>query len=386
MKNKYNKIVFKKHWMTIFGIGILGIILTIATCNYLYANSKTNKIYNQTKDLIEKGDSVIINQLLMENTKTLRVAKIAKDSLHKDSSELFQQTYNDDITLSTQKLVNLYQYIFKEHLTEMESLRKKIFDSNTVTFLVSFVLVFLGGILFNIETRSNTQLRKTKIHLDKAVARLREIDKTTEKANEQLTNSKNRLDDADEQLSKMNETFKQTEEQLNNSKDLFNKAGERLCRIDETFIKTEKQFKETKDQLAQTEVQLNNSKDLLEKYEQAFNGLLPQIQIIRVLSILIQNTLIAKEYCIDESISSLIYNTYNSTMDILNDIQADHYKSITRANQRFFDDILEKIIYAFEIERIDDNPRNTNKTKQIKQLIEKLTELQTKIRGIEIIT
>ena len=73
--------------------------------------------------------------------------EIAHQSLSKiDSTCMTLYSANED----NHKEIK-YVNDIKNSLMELESLKKGIFDSNTITFLASFVLVFLGGILFDIE-------------------------------------------------------------------------------------------------------------------------------------------------------------------------------------------------------------------------------------------
>ncbi len=65
----------------------------------------------------------------------------------------------------------------KNSLMELESLKKGIFDSNTITFLASFVLVFLGGILFDIEKRAKDKYIKSKEITKKIETQSQEIER-----------------------------------------------------------------------------------------------------------------------------------------------------------------------------------------------------------------
>ncbi len=84
--------------------------------------------------------------------------EIANQSLSKiDSICMTLYSADEDNHKEINKCVNG----IKDSLMELESLKKGIFDSNTITFLVSFVLVFLGGILFDIEKRAKDKYVKS---------------------------------------------------------------------------------------------------------------------------------------------------------------------------------------------------------------------------------
>lgn len=395
MKTKLYKIL-EKHWMTIIGVGFLSIILIIASCNFYMINCKTAKVYDESKKIFHIGDSIIINELFMDN-KDVKKYMIEWDSLHKDSVVISQLTY-DDIAFYTQRFIDLHHHKLKENLMEMESLRKGLFDSSTITFLVSFVLVFLGGILFNIEIRSKEQLRKITLKSERADNRLKQIEKQEKEATillntvgEQSIGTKDSLDKANKLSSETKDRLDKSEKQQNEAIELLTEANERLTKVDNQLSNTNKLLngaKETNEALNQklNEVkdQLEKYEQLIQKYEQTFNDLPLQIQAIRILCIMIQNIIVSKKYRIDESISSLIYHAYNLTEDILKDIQEDIYKSITKDKRRYLDSILEKVIYAFDMDRIIDEPTNKDKTIPILWLIDKLKELQIKIQEIKI--
>jgi len=46
-----------------------------------------------------------------------------------------------------------------KYLTKLEGLKKDVFNNNTITFMVSLVIVFLGSILFDIEARAKKYMR-----------------------------------------------------------------------------------------------------------------------------------------------------------------------------------------------------------------------------------
>jgi hypothetical protein len=381
MKTKFYN-VLKKHWITIIGVGFLGIILAIASFNFYMINRKTARIYDESKKIFYIGDSIIINELFVDN-KDVKKYAIEWDSLHQDSV-IVSQLIHGDIAFYTQRFIDLHHHKLKENLMEMESLKKGLFDSSTITFLVSFVLVFLGGILFNIEIRSKEQLRKITIQSGRADNRLKQIEKQVKEAETllntvgaQSTETKDNLDKADKQQNEAIELSKKANNQLN-------KVDSQLIDINQLLYKTKETNETFNQKLNESKNQLEKYEQLIQKYERTFNDIPLQIQVIRILCIMIQNIIVSKNYRIDESISSLIYHTYNLAEEIIKDIQRDIYKSITKDKRRYLDSILEKMIYAFDKERILEEPTNKDKTIPILWLIDKLKELQIKIQEIKI--
>lgn len=69
---------------------------------------------------------------------------------------------NNDLVEEDDKRMNVDVGEIKKSIREIDILKRGVFDSNTITFLTSFVLVFLGGILFDIEKRAKNILVKSK--------------------------------------------------------------------------------------------------------------------------------------------------------------------------------------------------------------------------------
>jgi hypothetical protein len=102
-------------------------------------NSGIEKTFERSSVTIDEIDSIVRNQLLSEN---------------------------EDTKLQ-EKMLEFQEHKFKEYLSKMNDLKKGVFDSNTITFMVSFVLVFLGGILFGIEERAKKQIDKSEYFLNR---------------------------------------------------------------------------------------------------------------------------------------------------------------------------------------------------------------------------
>ena len=109
----------------------MAIILIIACSNFICISCGVQRTVEQTKESLSRIDSIYMS------------------SSSKSNNEDEQNTINFQINE------------IKESVRELNSLKKGIFDSNTITFLSSFVLVFLGGILFDIEKRAKEKLAKS---------------------------------------------------------------------------------------------------------------------------------------------------------------------------------------------------------------------------------
>ena len=103
-------------------------ILVIACGNYFIINNKVCSIDEESLSIIQQIDSII--------------------------SSPNKCGYNETITLINNQ---------KDHILNLNKLMKGVFDSNTLTFMVSFVLIFLGGILLDIEHRTNNHIEKARL-------------------------------------------------------------------------------------------------------------------------------------------------------------------------------------------------------------------------------
>jgi hypothetical protein len=117
--------------------------------------------------------------------------------------------------------------------------------------------------------------------------------------------------------------------------------------------------------------------------EQSTIELYTQIQMLRIFSTNVQTALISNEYRIDNRTNILTYEAFKMAEGILDELRDDQYKYITKGRKKVIDNIFEKMIYAFEKERILDNPNNKEKTQLVEKTIAKLEELQIKISRIK---
>ena len=143
-----NKIVKWCVW-AIFRVAILILIsiLFVACINFFNINNNVEKA-------IEKA------QITLEN--------------NKDSVEKYLICIQREDTIQS-KIFDDQKYMLKKHLTQMEkcltelnSDRKGIFDTNVLTFMICFLLVFLGLILLDIESRARKHINE----FDKSIHRL----------------------------------------------------------------------------------------------------------------------------------------------------------------------------------------------------------------------
>jgi len=110
------------------GLFLLLITLCFAACNFFIINSEVEISINETVDILDS-----INTKLNSKQDSVNIQKDITDGIN---------------TISTS-------------LGEIKDLKKGIFDSNVITFLVSFVLVFLGGILLGIENKANRRIKES---------------------------------------------------------------------------------------------------------------------------------------------------------------------------------------------------------------------------------
>lgn len=121
----------------------MAMILLIACSNFICISCGVQKTTEQAKVTLKKIDSIYTSSL--------------SDNENKHKS------------------MDVYINRIRETLCELDNLKKGIFDSNTITFLSSFVLVFLGGILFDIEKRAKDKLVKSERIIKRIVVELNQI-------------------------------------------------------------------------------------------------------------------------------------------------------------------------------------------------------------------
>lgn len=111
-------------------IVLMTAILIIACSNFIFIGCGVQETTKQTNLVLSEIDSICISHYNM---------------------------CDDDY-----KKMHIYIDEIKENYRYLDNMKKGIFDSNTITFLSSFVLVFLGGILFDIEKRTKERMVKTQ--------------------------------------------------------------------------------------------------------------------------------------------------------------------------------------------------------------------------------
>lgn len=115
--------------MSYLAITIIVIILGIACCNFFTINSSVKEVSVQLQNVTDSIEAAI----------------------NADDVSILQ----DD---SLSALVGQIQ----EQMKQLKELKIGVFDSNALTFLCSFLLVFLGGILFAIESRANRHIKNSE--------------------------------------------------------------------------------------------------------------------------------------------------------------------------------------------------------------------------------
>lgn len=140
------------------GVFLLLLIIFVAFVNFTIISCCVQKTFDNSRKTIE-----------------CCVDSIAKvDSLNQSQRVMFEQQKDK----------------FETYLSEMESLKRGIFDSNTITFMSSFLLVFLGSVLLGInnhaakilsmiEKKSSTTLSTLDIDSKKTLVKLEETSKET---------------------------------------------------------------------------------------------------------------------------------------------------------------------------------------------------------------
>lgn len=119
--------------MSYLTMTIIIIILGIACCNFFTINNAIKETTLQIQNVTDSIESIVDVTDVDKNISTLQ----------------------------TDCLLPLARKI-QEQINQLKELKVGVFDSNTLTFLCSFLLVFLGGILFAIETRANKHIKSSE--------------------------------------------------------------------------------------------------------------------------------------------------------------------------------------------------------------------------------
>ena len=67
------------------------------------------------------------------------------------------------------------KYDMMKFLTDMDALKKSVFDSNILTFMVTLIIVFLGSILLDIEARTKKSIKEIEARANKSVKETEKI-------------------------------------------------------------------------------------------------------------------------------------------------------------------------------------------------------------------
>ena len=319
MDIKWNKLV--SQFIIISAFVSLIVILTAACVNYFGINSR---VHITTEDTLQA----------LENTKsTIDATRSAIDTMTigKTDSIVSILLNFDNVQKET---FDAQERIFNEYKTKIKDLNIGIFDSNVLTFTISFLLVFLGSMLLAFEKSAKEQIKEAK-----------------EEVKDQLKDSKEEIKQHFISQEKI------MEEKINKSEQI-----------------TGKQFKETTDILDNAQKTLRQL-----QIEQTTLGLNTQIQALRLFSTNIQILLASNSYNIDNSINIQIRELFTMTEDLLNEFRNEKYKYISKEWKSVFDKNFNKLISSFEIEKIRRNPNNDHRTRPIEMTVDKLEELRGEI-------
>lgn len=150
-------------------------------------------------------------------------------------------------------------------------------------------------------------------------------------------------------------------------------------------IESQEHITESEKHIAESEKDISVAKKMLSRLdvEQTTIELYTQIHALQVFSTNTQCSLAANNYLIVSSTNKLFYELFNMTENLLRELQDDKYKFITKNWEKVFNDIFERMIYAFEIDRIRKNPENAGKTQPVEKVIDKIEELRNKVLGLK---
>ena len=312
MDIKWNKLV--SQIIIISAFVSLIVILTAACVNYFGINSRVHITTEDTLQALENTQSTIDATKSAIDTMTI----IKTDSI---VSILLNFDKVQKETLDAQ------ERIFNEYKTKIKDLNTGIFDSNVLTFTISFLLVFLGSMLLAFEKNAKEQIKEAK------------------------------------------------EEVKSHFKDLKEEIQQLLKIMEEKINKSEQITKDI----------LHNAQKTLKQLqiEQTTLGLNTQIQALRLFSANLHILLASKRYLIDNSINTQIYELFTMTEELINEFHNDKYKYISKEWKSVFDKNFKKLIYSFEIEKIQKEQKNENKTRPIEMTIDKLEELRDKISMLQ---
>lgn len=133
-----------------FLIGITFLILVFAGCNYIHINSNINHNYEAALNILERVDSLSRLQAFYVSSDVF-IEKF--DSLTNKPMESFASFgYSSEITA------------LRQILYDMSTNKKGIFDSNVITFLISFVLVGLIAIFFENDRKIADKIKEISEH------------------------------------------------------------------------------------------------------------------------------------------------------------------------------------------------------------------------------
>jgi len=296
-----NKNIFK------IVILFLAVILFIALANFIFVNCSVWNTYNNSQKII---DNCVI---------------VKKDSINENQREMLDRQ----------------EYIFKKYLNEMDTLKKGIFDSNTITFMASFLLVFFGGLIFSILNVTEKQMKKAKVIVKRTEEKIK---KTEERANE---------------------IMKKAEDSAKNAEKTAEQANESKKKADESVELADKSAKNAEKIAAEAEGSLKKANNIMDKLEVERN-LLTLHTLLYTLFVLFAN----KNY----------FRLLSETKKILTDFDSGKYLYISYEwKTNFIKMIDEKMLDFLYVDK------EISKEWHLHKSVEALEKLKEKISGLIVI-
>lgn len=127
-------------------IGVTFAILFLAGCNHLYITWNVNRDYKSVLSVLNRWDSVY-----------------KSDSSFVFSSNLNVKTDSGNISPEVKRISEETPHTLRQILYEIESNKKGLFDSNVITFLISFVLVGLIAIFFENDKKITDRMKGMEV-------------------------------------------------------------------------------------------------------------------------------------------------------------------------------------------------------------------------------
>jgi len=230
---------------------------------------------------------------------------------------------------------------FRINCSWTNCLERGVFDKNVLTFMTSFLLVFLGGILISIENRADKRIKEGE----------RRIKKIRKKANEQLTKVIKRVTKAERQVAEAEKQVTEAERQVTEAEKQVTEAERQVTEVEKQVKQTETTLKKLESGIAQLEADRNT------------------------MTLFAQLNLLLATYYMGE-----YFRLSQDTESLFNEVRDGKYKCITKEWKELFDGII-KYKMLRELKRDQDNAL-PNKNHERDDCITVLEKLQKEILGL----